>query len=217
MGRNKYPEQTVEKILEASRDLFMEKGYDETSLQDIVSRLQMTKGAIYHHFQSKEDILNRILEIYYNDIAWFTQICENKNWNGRKKLEQVFFHELGNLEKQEMDKMSFSRTIDPKMFFKEMQGSIKEVAPLLETLIEEGNKDGSLHTSYPKQVAEMLLILINIWVNPGIFVVTEEEFKQKIFFMDALLTEQGVPILSKELQEKAFLYFRCVTKKGKNE
>ena len=47
MARNKYPEVTVEKILEVSQRLFMEKGYDNTTIQDIVNELGgLTKGAI---------------------------------------------------------------------------------------------------------------------------------------------------------------------------
>ncbi len=40
MARNKYPEQTVERILEVSTRLFLEKGYDNTSLQDILNELK---------------------------------------------------------------------------------------------------------------------------------------------------------------------------------
>lgn len=59
MARNKYPELTVEKILEVSQRLFLEKGYEQTTIQDIVDNLGgLTKGAVYHHFKSKEEIIN---------------------------------------------------------------------------------------------------------------------------------------------------------------
>ena len=59
MGRNKYPEETVAKILDAALELFCVQGYEGTSIQDIVDRLDgMTKGAVYHHFKSKEEIFN---------------------------------------------------------------------------------------------------------------------------------------------------------------
>ena len=49
MARNKYPELTVEKILEVSQRLFLEKGYEQTTIQDIVDNLGgLTKGAVYH-------------------------------------------------------------------------------------------------------------------------------------------------------------------------
>ena len=57
MARNKHPEETVEKILAVSAKLFMEKGYEHTTLQDIIDNLGgLTKGAIYHHFKGKEEI-----------------------------------------------------------------------------------------------------------------------------------------------------------------
>ena len=54
MARNKDPEITVEKILDAAQRLFLEKGYENTTIQDIVGELGgLTKGAVYHHFKSK--------------------------------------------------------------------------------------------------------------------------------------------------------------------
>ena len=57
MARGKNPEETRRKILAVSKQLFLEKGYDNTSIQDIVNGLDgMTKGAIYQHFKSKFEI-----------------------------------------------------------------------------------------------------------------------------------------------------------------
>ena len=50
MARNKYPEETVKLIVEVATRLFTEKGYDATSLQDIINETKLSKGAIYHHF-----------------------------------------------------------------------------------------------------------------------------------------------------------------------
>ena len=73
MARNKYPEVTVEKILEVSQRLFMEKGYDNTTIQDIVNELGgLTKGAIYHHFKSKEEIINALGEkLFFDNNPFF--------------------------------------------------------------------------------------------------------------------------------------------------
>ena len=60
MPRNKYPEQTVEKILDAAALLFIQKGYQNTTLQDIIDATKLSKGAVYHHFRSKEEIAQRV-------------------------------------------------------------------------------------------------------------------------------------------------------------
>src|SRR5580692_1087221 len=48
---------TRERILDAALDLFIEKGYDKTSLREIAEQLGFTKAALYYHFESKGDIL----------------------------------------------------------------------------------------------------------------------------------------------------------------
>ena len=54
MARNKYPEATKKLIIETAGRLFLEKGYEHTSIQDIIDNLGgLSKGAIYHHFKSK--------------------------------------------------------------------------------------------------------------------------------------------------------------------
>jgi AcrR family transcriptional regulator len=48
---------TRERILDVALDLFIEKGYDKTSLREIAEHLGVTKAALYYHFRSKQDIL----------------------------------------------------------------------------------------------------------------------------------------------------------------
>ena len=49
-------------ILKVALGLFMEKGYRDTSYQDLIKKTGLSKGAIYHHFKSKEDILSSVIE-----------------------------------------------------------------------------------------------------------------------------------------------------------
>lgn len=67
MPRNKYPEETVRLILDVATRLFAEKGYDRTSLQDIINETKLSKGAIYHHL--------RLRRIYWKP---FSTVLEKK-------------------------------------------------------------------------------------------------------------------------------------------
>ena len=63
MARNKYPEETVRRILDVAEELFYTKGYEHTTMADIVDGLGgLTKGAVYHHFKSKEEIFEAVFE-----------------------------------------------------------------------------------------------------------------------------------------------------------
>ena len=50
-----------QEILRASARLFRERGYDATSMNDISAALKLSKGGLYHHFRSKDEILFHIM------------------------------------------------------------------------------------------------------------------------------------------------------------
>lgn len=62
---------TKERILEVARELFTEQGYDATSLRQIAERLGFTKAALYYHFQSKEQLLQTLLEPAHHTVGEF--------------------------------------------------------------------------------------------------------------------------------------------------
>ena len=81
MARNKYPEITVEKILDAAQRLFLEKGYDNTTIQDIVDELGgLTKGAVYHHFKSKEEIMDAVGDRMFRENNPFEMCIRDRSW-----------------------------------------------------------------------------------------------------------------------------------------
>ena len=64
---------TRDRILDVSLDLFLEKGYDKTSLREIAEQLGFSKAALYYHFASKEDIFkalhNRLHALSLNNLS----------------------------------------------------------------------------------------------------------------------------------------------------
>lgn len=55
-------------ILDAAGILFTEKGYENTSVTDIMNAVGIAKGTLYHHYKSKEDILNALIKRQTDDI-----------------------------------------------------------------------------------------------------------------------------------------------------
>jgi AcrR family transcriptional regulator len=62
---------TRRRILDVAVDLFIERGYAGTSVRDISERLGMTKGSLYYHFASKEDVLNALITPLMEDLDAF--------------------------------------------------------------------------------------------------------------------------------------------------
>jgi AcrR family transcriptional regulator len=68
-GVREKPPSTRERILDIALELFIEQGYDKTSLRDIAERLGTTKAALYYHFERKEDILIE-LHLRLHALGW---------------------------------------------------------------------------------------------------------------------------------------------------
>ena len=53
---------TKQRIQQVALELFAEQGYDKTSLKEVAARLGITRPALYYHFQTKEEILNSVVD-----------------------------------------------------------------------------------------------------------------------------------------------------------
>ena len=137
MARNKHPEETVEKILRVSLKLFQGKGYEATTIQDIVDALGMSKGAIYHHFKSKADIMDLLSERYYQNLSWFPDPKGIPGENGLEKLRYVFRYFLSDPSKEEIDGMMLPLLRDPKMVSLSLDSVFREAAPYMDRLVQE--------------------------------------------------------------------------------
>ena len=49
-------------LLDAARSLFAEKGYQQTTAEEIVRRAELTRGALYHHFEDKKDLFGAVVD-----------------------------------------------------------------------------------------------------------------------------------------------------------
>ena len=199
MSRNKYPEETVNLILDVSQKLFIEKGYEHTTIQDIIDNLGgLTKGAIYHHFKSKEDILNAVSNRLFADntlsFKW-KSIQQNELMSGAEKLKQMLIAAITDNQEQEFRKMGIHFQNMPQMLSNLLLRSVNDIAVnAFQPVIEEGISDGSIKTAYPKQISEIISIIANIWINPLVFPVSDEEMKTKFEFACSITQMLGIDI-----------------------
>jgi AcrR family transcriptional regulator len=56
-------------LVTAARDLFGEQGFADTSIDEIVTRAGVTKGALYHHFDGKEDLFKAVFEVVQREVS----------------------------------------------------------------------------------------------------------------------------------------------------
>jgi AcrR family transcriptional regulator len=67
--RDKQKAETFIDIMRSAEDLFMRQGYEKTSMQQIADHSGVTKGALYHHFDSKESLLDRMCADHHHVLV----------------------------------------------------------------------------------------------------------------------------------------------------
>ena len=202
MARNKYPEITVEKILEAAQRLFLEKGYEHTTIQDIVDELGgITNGAVYHHFKSKEDIICALSDKLFAENNPFAAVKQRKDLNALQKMREAVKLNQQNTQEKQLNIEALPLLKNPRILVEMIQSNHQQLTPLWQDLLEEGIADGSIQTEYPKEMAELIPLLGDVWLYPNLFPATEEELVHRFFFFKEMLEKRGAPIIDDELAE----------------
>lgn len=176
MPRNKYPDVTVKKILDVSLELFLEKGFEQTTVLDIVAGLEgMTRGAFYHHFKSKDEVLDTILEQSFSgDKPELLEIMQNENLNGLQRLQEVMKLEMKRNADEDTGgttnvvRLYINLAKSPRFFYEKFKNDLHTVE-FFEPLIEQGMADGSIRQGNPKLYAELLMLLVNHWMFPELY------------------------------------------------
>lgn len=208
MARNKYPEATVERILEVSQRLFLEKGYDNTTIQDIVDELGgLTKGAVYHHFKSKEEIMDAVSDRMFFQKNPFEAVRGRSDLNGLQKLRETIRLNQADTARTSMTIQAIPITQNPRVLVGMIDSNRRVLTPYFLELIEEGNRDGSLHTAYAREIAELLPLLTSLWMLPSVFPATKEEMKRKFYFLGDMLEKMGVPLFDDAIQRLVDEFF----------
>ncbi|MDR1754233.1 MAG: TetR/AcrR family transcriptional regulator [Eubacterium sp.] len=200
MARNKYPEVTVDKILEVSKRLFLTKGYDDTTIQDIVNELGgLTKGAIYHHFKSKEEIMHALGNSLFFENNPFEAVKGRADLNGLQKIREMLSLNQSDATRANFNKQALPILKNPRILAAAIEANLRILTPLWFVLLEEGRQDGSIKTEYAKELAE-LLPLLNFWLLPSVYPATAEELHHKFSFMVEMLDKMGLPMFSDEMK-----------------
>jgi len=203
MARNKHPEQTVQLILDTASTLFLQKGYDKTTLQDIINATKLSKGAIYHHFASKEAILIAVVDRMGDfNSAVLAEIRDKKGLTGAEKLRQLFRTSMYLSFQGKILHMLPFLLENPKFMALQMQSILGEAAPdYILPILNQGIADGSIRADYPEQLAEVLLLMTDLWLHPIFRPSTPEQVRTRCAFFNQFTRQYGFELLDEDLIE----------------
>ena len=151
-------------ILDAAEHLLLTRGYEQTAIQDVLDALEMSKGAFYHYFESKSELVLAVVQRRTAAVEdRLRAIVADRGLSGRDKLLRHF---------RAVDdwKLSDGRVVsdlarawyaDDNAIVRDRlyRTGVQRFAPLLTRIIEQGVDEGAFTTRYPEQAARMILCL----------------------------------------------------------
>jgi AcrR family transcriptional regulator len=158
----KDPEERRKELIDIAEQLFITNGYDQTAVSDIVKEVNLSQGAFYYYFESKENVLVAILEknVSVMEIA-LRQTAERTDLNEAVKLNAMFNQfisatvsgkKIHNYIHQEMNAALHKKLI--KLRFS------ARIAQIIAEVISKGVEKGRFNVSRPLETSYLLIMLL---------------------------------------------------------
>ncbi len=178
MNKRIETESRKDELLEAAGNLFLENGYRDTSINSIVEAVGVSKGTFYYYFDSKEDVVDGIVEKISKPIYQkIDDIIANDSVTAVEKLNEIFSTWMQmELEETEILRKVFSMVYKPenlRLRDKIQKEAVEKTAFKLTEVIEQGVEEGTFETRFPEEVSYLVL-----WMGMGL----EEEMAYEVLF-----------------------------------
>lgn len=172
----KKAEERRNEILDAADELFGQKGFDGTSTNDILEKVGIARGTLYHHFKSKEDIMDALIDRYSDGLLDAAQdIAADKTIPVVERIIRVVMamNLSGGSSKEIMEHIH--KPQNALMHQKIQKVIINGLPPILTAIILEGIEQGMFSTPFPYECMEMVVIYANTVFDDDMITLTNEE------------------------------------------
>ncbi|MFC3931553.1 TetR/AcrR family transcriptional regulator [Streptococcus dentapri] len=170
--------------------MFQEKGFEKTSVNDILKIVGIAKGTFYYYFKSKEEVLEAVVSEATSLLKARVQKVVKSTSDPKTKLLEAFQSMNitdvygGNLLKD------MHKPKNALLHQKSLQAILQEMTPLLTAIIEEGVQQGQFDCPYPKQLIQIILVAVATLFDEGIFQLDKQEEEQLLEAFQFLLFRQ---------------------------
>lgn len=174
MAEKKDAQQRKKEIMSAASELFHQKGYLNTTTQDIIKKVGISRGLLYYHFKSKEDILYQIVEGYLQPlIKKFEKITQNKNLEPLEKVIEFINNTVISEEQAKPEDYTLKNAIhlpeNSYMIDRINHKLSYEMTKYFTQIIKEGIKKEVFNVSYPKETAAFLMTAYTFVINDSAY------------------------------------------------
>lgn len=179
-------DERLKELLDSAQQLFFEKGYQKTSVNDIIEKVGVAKGTFYHYFKAKSDLLDKLVERFTESIhVEMKKLVKRTDLNALEKMNGFFAlgrtFKARNIELMKLLLTALYNEENLVMRHRMIRNRIKLTLPEFVKIIEQGIKEGVFNVGNSPEVAELIYYLgININELAGELLLTLSENPENI-------------------------------------
>lgn len=152
-------------ILDVAQQLVYTCGYEQMTIQDILDKLKLSKGAFYHYFDSKQGLLEALIGRMLDEVELIVVPIVDDPGLGALEKMQRFFDTVGRWKIQQKSYLVGLLRVwyaDENAIVRQklLATSLRRMTPWFSSLIHQGIREGLLSPPFPDRVSEMVLVLI---------------------------------------------------------
>lgn len=168
-------------ILVAARELFVKKGYEQTSVNDILKIVDIAKGTFYYYFSSKEEVLEAIiLDIVEEGARRAENVLKDTSIPLVNRIMMAIMSQAPEFEGSNEIKEEIHKVENTKLERLYLRAMLKRMTPVLENPVLEGIDRDIFHMEYPTECIESILLLGHMMFDCDVFEWKMEDYPRKI-------------------------------------
>lgn len=162
----KDPVERKNELLDIAEQFFARSGYEETSVNDIITAADVAKGTFYYYFKSKEDLMDAVLDRQLAEFGSESQkICGDPSMNALQKI-QLFINQMIQFKDSKGELLAFLYTeknyLLRQRYFEKMY---KLLGPCLFSVVEQGIREGVFDLQYPRETVDLFILMPSLIVQ----------------------------------------------------
>lgn len=181
-------ERRKQELLKIAYRMFIEKGYENTSIDEIIAEAGIAKGTYYYYFESKEATLEAVIEMMIEEEVGRAKAVLETSLPVSQKLVSVIYS-LHPAQDEQVIAKALDVTENIVMHEKVNRRIVEEAVPLLTEVVKEGISQGIFECTNIEERVRMLLIISQHIFDDGIF--TDRDVEVYIDVVEKTLGAKG--------------------------
>jgi AcrR family transcriptional regulator len=196
------------KIVALAEKRFIQKGYEQTTVDQIVDEMGIAKGTYYYHFDSKEDLMIAVSDKLVQEtsaklMAVYNQKDKDIVWRIRNVLKTYVddFYKNKDIWKHVFHWRNTT------LYRRVASISAKRYTPIIEDLLDEALKEGKIAVPHPHEGAESVLVLIDLTYRQ---LCAKNDYARRVrifetfrYLLAHILSDECIPQFEQEIRDAA--------------